>query len=498
MEMVKMAGNKFYVTTSIPYVNAPPHIGHAFEFVEADVLARYNRLRGFDTFLVTGADENSLKNVKAAQELKISTQELVDRNAELFRSLAEEIGLSFDVFLRSSGKDRHWPGVEKLWKLCDASADIYKKKYRGLYCVGCELFYTEDELIGGLCPIHKVRPELVEEENYFFRLSKYQKQIEQLIETDSMRIYPQGRKNEILSFVRSGLEDFSISRSVARAKGWGVPVPGDNSQIMYVWLDALSVYLTGVGFGSDHEMYGKFWPADVHVIGKDIIRFHAVYWPAILLSAKLDVPKRILVHGFLTIDGQKMSKSVGNVIDPLKLLKTYSADELRYYLMRDMPSFDDGDFSEKALKDRINKELLGDIGNLVNRVLTLAEKSGFTEFSGARELESKIGMEEIAMCFERMEPHEALNRIMDFVRVCNKYVNDKEPWKLKGEDLNGVLYNLLESIRIIAMLLYPFIPSTSQKISEKLGFEITSIDVKFRDKFTEKLNKGDYLFRHVD
>lgn len=493
-----MPENKFYVTTSIPYVNAPPHIGHAFEFVQADVLARYHRLRLADTFLVTGADENSLKNVKAAQELKISTQELVDRNAMLFKNLAEGIGLLFDVFLRSSGKERHWPGVEKLWKLCEESGDIYKKRYKGLYCVGCELFYTDGELIGGLCPVHKVRPEPVEEENYFFRLSKYQKQIEQLIESDRLGVYPQGKKNEVLSFVRSGLEDFSVSRSVARAKGWGIPVPGDDTQIMYVWLDALCVYLTGVGFGSDEMMYRKFWPADVHVIGKDIIRFHAVYWPAILLSAKLEIPKRILVHGFLTIDGQKMSKSIGNVIDPLDLLKRYSADELRYYLMRDMPAFDDGDFSEKALKDRINKELLGDIGNLVNRVLTLAEKSGFTEFCGANELGSKLDIEDIEKYFEKMEPHEALNRIMDFVRACNKYVNDKEPWKLSGDELSCVLYNLLESIRVIAMLLYPFIPSTSTRISEKLGFEIKGIDTKFEERFTGKLNRGDYLFKHVD
>ncbi len=498
--MIHMADapGKFYITTAIPYVNAAPHIGHALEFVQADVIARYHKLLGEDVFVTTGADENSLKNVKAAEGLHITTRELVDRNAMLFREFAERIGLSFSVFLRSSDKDIHWNGAQELWRRCMKAGDIYRKSYKGLYCVGCEAFYTEDELDDGICPVHKTKPEPVEEENYFFRLSKYQKELERAIESGEFRIIPVQRKNEILSFIKGGLEDFSISRSVARARGWGVPVPDDPTQIMYVWVDALSVYMTGVGFGRDESSFDKWWPADVHIVGKDIIRFHAVYWPALLLSAGIRLPKALLVHGFLTIEGQKMSKSLGNSVSPMELLKQYSTDELRYYLMRDPPTFDDGDFSENGLKDRINKELLGDLGNLVNRVLTLTEKSGMQSFSGPNELGGKLKLEEIRSRMDGMDIHMALESIMEFVRACNKYVNDKAPWKLDGKELESVLYNLLEGIRSISILLYPYIPATCEQIAQKLGTKITKLDdVAFRPSFTEKLSKGGYLFKKV-
>ena len=365
---------KFYITTAIPYVNANPHLGHALEFVQTDVIARYQKLLGKDAFLTTGADENSLKNVQAAEEAGITTQELCNKNAEIFKELALKLGLSFNSFLRSSIKKDHWPGVHKLWELCKKSGDIYEKKYKGLYCVGCEAFYADNELVNGLCPEHKKKPEVVEEENYFFRLSKYQKRIEKLIETGELRIVPETRKNEVLSFVKRGLEDFSVSRSKERAKGWGVPVPDDDSQIIYVWFDALNIYQTAIGFGTNEKLYKKWWPADLHVIGKGIIRFHAVYWPAILLSAGLQLPKSILVHGYITIEGHKMSKSLGNIVNPSDLLKKYSADALRYFLIKEIHVANDGDFSEKALVSRINGELVGDLGNLIYRVLSLAEK----------------------------------------------------------------------------------------------------------------------------
>jgi methionyl-tRNA synthetase len=489
---------KFYITTAIPYVNAAPHIGHAMEFVQTDVLARYHKLLGNDVFVTTGADENSLKNVKAAESQNLTTRELVNRNTALFREFSEKIGLSFNVFLRSSDKDIHWQGAQELWRRCVKSGDIYKKSYKGLYCVGCEAFYTEDELDNGICPVHKTKPDLVEEENYFFRLSKYQGDLERILESNEYRVVPTKRKNEILSFVKGGLEDFSVSRSVARAKGWGVPVPDDQSQIMYVWVDALSVYITGVGFGRDEESFKRWWPADVHVIGKDIIRFHAVYWPALLLSAGIQLPKSLFVHGFLTMEGQKMSKSIGNIVSPIELLKQYSSDELRYYLMRDPPTFDDGDFSMDGLKDRINKELLGDLGNLVNRVLTLTEKSGLQSFAGTDELGGRIKLDEIKTRMSEMDIHMALESIMEFVRACNKYVNDKAPWKLAGKELEGVLYNLLEGIRAISILLYPYIPSTCDQIAQKLGTKITRLDdVAFRPAFTEKLSRGGYLFKRV-
>jgi len=309
------------MTTAIPYVNAEPHIGHALEFVQSDCIYRYHKLMGYKTFLTTGADENSLKNVQAAEAKGITTEQLCSLNAAVFRDMATKIGLSFDSFLRSSVKKDHWHGVQRLWKLCNERGDIYKKKYSGLYCVDCEVFYTEQELEDGLCPEHKKKPVFVEEENYFFRLSKYQKEIEKLITSGKLRILPERRKNEVLSFVKSGLEDFSISRSKTRAKGWGVPVPDDPEQIQYVWFDALGIYLTGIGYGTDDSKFKKWWPADVHVIGKGIIRFHAVYWPAMLLSAGLPLPKSIFVHGYITVEGQKMSKSLGNVINPSHLIR---------------------------------------------------------------------------------------------------------------------------------------------------------------------------------
>ncbi len=500
---MKIIDNKkgFYITTSIPYVNAPPHVGFALEIVQADIVARYHRLKGENVFFLTGADENSLKNVKAAEKLGISTEQLVERNSAAFMDLASSINASCNKFSRSSiiAKDEHWPGVWRIWELIAKSDDVYKKNYVGLYCIGCEQYYKESELVNGLCPEHLTKPELVEEENYFFRLSKYQKQLEELITSNRLRIVPEYRRNEVLGFIKEGLEDISISRSVTRAKGWGIPVPNDSSQIIYVWLDALAIYLTGVGYGTDVKEFDKWWPANVHAIGKGVIKFHALYWPAFLLSAKIELPESLFVHGYLTIEKQKISKSLGNVINPLDLLKRYSADELRYYLIKDIPTFDDGDFSEAALKDRVNKELLGDLGNLVNRVLTLVENSKLGSFRGKKELEEKIELNSIKKKMEDLELHNALNEIMDFVRACNKYVNDKKPWALSGDELSEVLYNLLESLRVAAILLYPFIPQTSEKIAEKLGTRITGLDdCMFRNEFGEKTTKGEHLFKKIE
>lgn len=429
----------------------------------------------------------------------MNTQNLCDINAHYFKEFAEKIGLSFNAFLRTSSKEEHWPGIEKLWKLCEESGDIYKKKYRGLYCIGCEAFYTEKDLENGLCPEHKTKPEIVEEENYFFRLSKYQKILQKLIENDKIKIIPESRKHEVLSFIKQGLEDFSISRSEKRAKGWGIPVPGDNSQIIYVWFDALGTYLTAIGFGKNDEFFKKWWPADVHVIGKGIIRFHAIYWPAILLSAGLPLPKSILIHGYVTVGGQKMSKTLGNIVEPLKLLEKYTPDEIRYYLIRDIPTFEDGDFSENALKNRINKELIGDLGNLINRVLILAEKSGFEKFSGKKELDKKFNIKKILNYMKNFELQKALNEIMEFVKYCNKYINDKEPWKLKGKELENVLYNLLEACRIISIIIYPFLPFTAEKIANQLGTKIANLkECKFRKEFKEKIKRGELLFHKIE
>ena len=495
--MINLPKKKFYLTTAIPYVNTAPHVGFALELVQTDVIARYHKLLGEDVFLTTGADENSLKNVQAAVAAGITAQQLCDKNAAIFKELAIKIGLSFNSFLRSSIKKHHWPGVQKLWELCKKSGDVYKKKYRGLYCVGCEVFYTNSELDNGLCPEHKKKPDLVEEENYFFRLSKYQKRIEELIETDELKIVPETRKNEVLSFVKSGLEDFSISRSVKRAKGWGVPVPGDDSQIMYVWFDALNIYQTAVGFGTNEKLYKKWWPADLHVIGKGIIRFHAVYWPAILLSAGLSLPKSVLVHGYITLEGHKMSKSLGNVVDPLALLKRYPADAIRYFLIKEIPVADDGDFSEKAMINRINGELVDDLGNLIYRVLTLAEKFK-GKIEGKPELDKKLELNAVKELMEEYKLNEALEKIWGFVRATNKYINQNEPWKLKGRGLSNVLYNLLESCRIIGILIQPFLPATADRINEQLGIKAGKFkDCKFKS-FRGRIKKGAYLFNKIE
>ena len=295
---------KFYITTAIPYVNAPPHVGHALEFVQTDVIARYHRLLGEDVRFQSGADENALKNVESAEKEGIPVEQLVKRNSEAYRCIKEKLNISFDDFIYTTDEKKHWPGVYKLWKAGEQAGDIYKKKYQGLYCVGCEEFKFERDLDEeGKCPEHQKKPELIEEENYFFRLSKYQKQLEKLIESDQLKIIPEKRKNETLSFIKSGLEDFSISRSKERAKGWGIPIPGDDSQIIYVWYDALANYITALGYGRENDKdFKRYWPADLHVIGKGILRFHAVYWPAMLISARIEIPKAIFIHGYITAD----------------------------------------------------------------------------------------------------------------------------------------------------------------------------------------------------
>jgi len=391
-----MQKNRFYVTTAIPYVNAAPHIGFALEIVQADAIARYHRLIGDDTFFLTGTDENALKNVQSAEKAGVPVKKFVDRNSQRFEDLKGALNLSFDDFIRTT-EERHVKGAQKLWQACDPD-DIYKKGYRGLYCIGCEQFYTEKELVEGKCPEHGTVPETVEEENYFFKLSGYQEQLIKLIESDELKIIPATRKNEVLSFIKGGLEDFSISRSNKRAKGWGVPVPGDESQVAFVWFDALSNYINALGYANDGEKFKKYWlenPNRTHVIGKGIIRFHAVYWPAMLLSAGISLPTEIFVHGYLTVDGQKISKSLGNVIDPFALVEKYGTDPVRYYLLAKFSPFEDGDFSEAKLKETYNSDLANGLGNLVSRVAKLAEGKEIGSGIGDRERKIRRSAEEL-------------------------------------------------------------------------------------------------------
>src|SRR3989338_7805378 len=460
--------NKFYITAAIPYVNGAPHIGHALEFLQTDVLARYYRLilGGDNVRMLTGADENSLKNIQAAEKEGITVEELCNRNSKKFQDLIPSLNASFDIFQRSTSQN-HLLASQKLWKLCEKNGDIYKKKYTGLYCVGCEQFYTKYELTPeGLCPEHLTKPQDVSDENYFFKLSKYQSQIQKLIESDKLKIIPQKRKNEVLSFVKSGLDDFSISRTAARAKNWGVPVPNDPSQIMYVWFDALNVYQSGIVFGTEEKNYKKWWPADVHLIGKGIIRFHAVYWIGILLSAHLQLPKSIFVHGYITIDGQKMSKSLGNVIDPVDLVKKYGVDPVRYYLLREIPTVSDGDFSERRFKELYNADLANNLGNLVSRVAKLCEQSKLKfnkNDSNKFEKNKKI---------EQFEISSALEEIWKKISEINEYIDKNKPWSLikenKKEELQAVLNYSVDHILNIANQLEPFLPSTSEAIEKQL------------------------------
>ncbi len=370
--------NKFYITTSIAYTNAFPHAGFALELIQADVLAHHHRLLGDDVFFLTGTDENGLKNFQAAEKAGKTPQEFVDGISAKFKELTRILNISNDDFIRTTDKKRHWPTVQKVWLKLKENDDIYKKKYKGLYCVGCEAFIKEKDLIDGKCPIHKKEPQILEEENYFFRLSKYQKKIKEIIEKEKIKIIPESRKNEILSFIRQGVEDISCSRSKENLK-WGVPVPDDNTQIIYIWLEALLNYISALDYAKNGPNFKKFWPADIHCVGKDIFRFHSLLWPAMLLSLKLPLPKTIFVHGFITVAGQKMSKSLGNVIDPFELVKKYGVDPVRYYLLSEIPSTEDGDFTYEKFEKRYNSDLASGIGNLVARIRAMAGKIGFKE-----------------------------------------------------------------------------------------------------------------------
>jgi methionyl-tRNA synthetase len=476
---------KFYITGAIPYVNSSAHVGHALEFVETDVIARYHKLLGEDVATLSGGDENALKNVQAAENAGVLIQEFVDKNTESFRQLAIKLNAEFTFWQKGSDQKHHFPSSQKLWKLCDKAGDIYKKKYEGLYCVGCEQFYIPQELNkDGECLEHPGKPlQKVSEENYFFRLSKYQDFLVDLIEKDKLKIYPAHRKNEVLSFLKDGLNDISISRSNERAKNWGVPVPGDPTQREYVWLDALQIYETGVGFGWDEKLYKKWWPADLHVIGKGIIRFHAVYWPAFLHSAGLETPKALFVHDYFTVNGQKMSKTLGNVIDPIKIIDEYGVDALRYYLLAKFSPFSDGDFSEEKLKDIYNSDLANGIGNLVSRVCALAngkvpEINSDPDSHPLRIDESIHNWKKVWKDIDTFVPQfqfdKALSSIWKFIREADKYINTNEPWKLAitdKEKFNWVIYGVLDSIHQIAWQIYPFLPETSTKIARALNIE---------------------------
>ncbi len=490
--------NKFFITTAIDYVNAEPHIGHALEKIQADVLARYHRALGEEVLFLTGTDENSLKNAQAAEKANVPVKEFVDKNAETFKGLKKALNLSFDDFIRTIEK-RHIKGAEKLWLAC--KKDIYKKKYKGLYCVGCEEFYTKDELVNGLCPEHKKKPELIEEENYFFKLSRYQNRLRELIEKDKIKIIPETRKNETLSFINSGLKDICISRSKERAHGWGISVPGDSDQIIWVWFDALANYITALGYGTDEKKFNDWWVDNknkLHVIGKGILRFHTVYWPAMLLSADLPWPDKIFIHEYITIGGEKISKSLGNIIDPYQLVEKYGTEAVRYFLLREISPFKDGDFTYERFEERYNSDLAKGLGNLVSRILSLAEKLEIkTEVLKIEEVKNTDFQKQIDETQEKYRKalkefkfNDALASIWELISFCDQYIEKNKLWEESENQKRDILY-LLYTITNIAQLLDPFLPETSDKILKQLGLEITEQNWIFNIK------KGESLFRRL-
>jgi methionyl-tRNA synthetase len=453
-----MNKKSFYITTAIPYVNAAPHVGHALEYVQTDVIARFEKVLGKDVLFVTGTDDNALKNVQAAEAKNVSVESYVKENSDKFENVLKKLNISNDDFIRTTEK-RHIDGVLNFWKLC--KKDIYKKKYKGLYCVGCETFFLEKDLIDGKCPEHKTVPEVVEEENYFFKLSNYQDWLVKLIEKDEFKITPSFRKKEVLTFIKSGLNDFSISRSIKRAKGWGIKVPDDPSQIIYVWFDALINYITALGWPKDKELFEKYWPADVQVIGKGISRFHAIYWPAMLKSANLPIPKELFIHGYVTANKEKISKSLGNVIDPFEQVEKYGVDAVRYYLLKEIPAYKDGDYSDSRFLELYNSDLANNLGNLVSRVAKLAEGQTFSE-DKIIEFDKKF-----KILIQNYKFNEAINYIFEkWIDNSNLELNQTSPWSLKKEDPKriAILNKCIINIRKAAFHFQIFTPEVAKKI----------------------------------
>jgi len=469
---------KFYITTAIDYVNARPHVGHAFEKVLADAIARWKRLQGKSVWFLTGTDENAQKNAQAAREAGIPTQELVDKNSRAFIELCKKLNVAYDYFIRTT-EAKHVKVAQEIFEKVYKKGDIYKGTYEGLYCYGCEAYKTEKDLVNGKCPEHPDK-ELahLKEEAYFFKLSKYKAQVEKFVKN---YIVPEARKNEIIARLKEEeLKDLCVSR---KGLDWGIDVPFDKSHKIYVWFDALINYISGSN---------ENWPADLHIIGKGINWFHSVIWPAMLMSAGYELPSKLLVHGYLTIAGRKISKSYGKVIDPIELVEKYGTDPVRYSLLR-CSVFEDSDYDEEILIERNNKELADKLGNLISRVTALAEKYGIEKCEN--KLLRKLKLEEIEKLFENYEVDKALALIFEFIDSCNLYVQENELWKSHDKKK---LFELCDSIKAIAILLWPFIPEASEKIAKTLGFEIKNLKQIEKPLETGKIKKSEILFKKIE
>ncbi len=485
---------RFYITTPIFYANAKLHIGHAYSLVLADIFARYHRALGEKTFFVSGADEHGDKIVRAAQKEGLGPQVFVNIKVNEFKEMMTKLGISIDFFVRTTDKERHWPGAQKLWRALEEAGDIYKDIYKGLYCVGCEAFITEKELVDGKCPNHDIIPESISEENYFFKLSKYSSELRRLIKSGEFKVVPQSKANEMIALIDEGLSDVSISRP-ERDIPWGIPVPQDPSQFMYVWCDALASYISALGYGGkDDTNFREFWPANIQVIGKDIVRFHTLLWPALLLSARIPLPQEIFVHGFVTSGGKKMSKSIGNVLDPYEFINEYGLDALRYYFAREVVPTEDGDLTHERFKEIYNANLANGIGNLVSRALKMAEQYFGGKITGRAEnipplrtraifetSETEIGGFNIPFIIQNNilsryhaymqagEINKAADAIWELSSHLDHFIADYEPFKLIKTDkemTEKVLWSVIFGLTKIADMLIPIMPDTAQKMQK--------------------------------
>ena len=502
---------KFYITTPIYYPSANFHIGHCYTTIAADAIARFKRLLGYDVFFQTGTDEHGAKIAQKAAEAGVTPKEYVDKIIENAKDLWQSLDISYDYFIRTTDES-HKKSVQAIFKQLYNQGDIYKGKYKGLYCVPCESFWTETQLIDGKCPDCGREVKEVTEEAYFFKLSKYQDKLLDLYEKNSNFILPISRKNELVNnFIKPGLEDLCVSRTSVK---WGIPVDFDPKHVIYVWIDALSNYITSLGYpNKDSELFKKYWPADIHLVGKEITRFHAIIWPALLMALGIDTPKQVFGHGWLVINGGKISKSLGNYKDPREYISSYGIDAVRYFVLREVPFGADGTFSEEALINRTNADLVNNLGNLVNRTVSMAHKyfNGKIEnkkISENYDNELKEAVNNLdKVLIEKMDGlkiNEALDELFEIFRKCNKYIDESTPWVLAKEEdkkdrLETVLYNLLESIRVATIYLQAYLPDTASKIFKTLNTDKKDYNNKsFNEDNSYNLSEATHLFDRIE
>ncbi len=485
--MLNMANkNKFYITTPIYYANAEPHIGSAYTTIAGDIIARWHKLKGEDVFLLTGTDEHGQKIQEIAEKKGIEPKKFVDNISNKFKQVFKLLNISNDNFVRTT-EPEHEKEVKRMLQELYDNDFIYKGNYEAYYCVGCEQYLNLSDLVDGKCPLHNTEPELRKEEAYLFRLSLFQEKLLNLIKTGKYQILPKKRRKEVITFIERGLKDISISRLKERVS-WGIELPFDKNHTCFVWIDAFWNYLTGL---KQKDLLNKFFPPDLQLMAKDILRVHATIWPALLLALKKPLPKTLFVHGYFTLEGKKISKSIGNIIDPLELIEKYGTDPVRYFLFRNIAFGQDGDFSEQILIERHNNELANKLGNLISRVSALTEKYGLKKTQNC--LIKKLKLKQIYYYLDNYETDKALSEIFSFIDVCNEYVQSKKPWETKDKK---VLYELADSIKAIAILLFPFIPETAEKIAKNFGFDIKLENIKAPLE-AGRIKKSEILFKKI-